>query len=74
MKRLVIGCLLVLAGCSSGGWTSAQEDQWREDCLNSPSACECMLDYFQDNGHTFEDVAGSDGFSIGFRAGVECGY
>ena len=73
MKRWMI-VLLLLGACSRGAeWTSSQAQEWMDSCANGPTACACMLDYFKEHGHSFEDIAGSDGFSIGFDAGFECG-
>lgn len=72
MRRAAI-ILTLLTACSGSGWASAQEDAWRDSCINSPMACECMLDWFKDHDYSFDDVSGPDGFDIGFRASVACG-
>lgn len=72
-----MGCsaiILVLQTARSGsGWASAQEDAWRNRCGNSTMAGECLLDWFEGQGHSFDDVSSSDEVNNGFSAGAAWG-
>lgn len=73
MKRFLV-LLVFLTACSGSDWTSEQEQEWMTTCQNGPTACACMLESFKEDGYSYSDVAGSEGFNIGVEAGMECGF
>jgi hypothetical protein len=70
-----IAAFLIVRALLGGGWTSAQEQEWMEQCQaqgGSNALCSCVLEKWQEDDKSFDDVS-EDAFSAGFSAGVECG-